>query len=75
MGSEVCDQQLGCLWQGEHLISISLSGFINYLDKNNPNKPLRVVKVSVSSTGETTITVSPAVLHWEHALSLCVWFV
>lgn len=49
MGSEVCDQQLGCLWQGNHLLSISLSGYINYLDKNNPNKPLRIVKVSVSS--------------------------
>lgn len=49
MGSEVCDQQLGCLWQGDHLLSISLSGYINYLDKNDPNKPLRVIKVSVWS--------------------------
>ncbi|XP_074085893.1 WD repeat-containing protein 1 [Macrotis lagotis] len=44
MGSNVLDQQLGCLWQKDHLISISLSGYINYLDKNNPNKPLRVIK-------------------------------
>ncbi|KAM8940104.1 WD repeat-containing protein 1 isoform 2-T2 [Pelodytes ibericus] len=44
IGSDVLDQQLGCLWQNEYLLSISLSGYINYLDKNNPNKPLRVVK-------------------------------
>ena len=46
MGSNVLDQQLGCLWQKDHLLSISLSGYINYLDKNNPSKPLRVIKVS-----------------------------
>lgn len=45
MGSTVLDQQLGCLWQKDHLLSISLSGYINYLDKNNPSKPLRVIKV------------------------------
>lgn len=44
MGSDVLDQQLGCLWQNNHLLSISLSGFINYLDKANPSKPLRVLK-------------------------------
>ncbi|XP_075276652.1 WD repeat-containing protein 1 [Opisthocomus hoazin] len=44
MGSNVLDQQLGCLWQKDHLLTISLSGYINYLDKNNPNKPLRVIK-------------------------------
>lgn len=53
MGSEVCDLQLGCLWQKDHLLSVSLSGYINYLDKNNPNRPLRVIKVSVRSARES----------------------
>uniref|UniRef100_A0A3Q1JTH0 Uncharacterized protein n=1 Tax=Anabas testudineus TaxID=64144 RepID=A0A3Q1JTH0_ANATE len=44
MGSDVTDQQLGCLWQKDHLLSISLSGYINYLDKNNPDRPIRTVK-------------------------------
>lgn len=35
---------VSCLWQGEHLLSVGLSGFITYLDKNNPEKPLRVIK-------------------------------
>lgn len=48
MGSTVLDQQLGCLWQKDHLLSISLSGYINYLDRNNPSKPLRVIKVRLS---------------------------
>ncbi|MCJ8739577.1 hypothetical protein PDJAM_G00048780 [Pangasius djambal] len=44
LGSDVLDQQLGCLWQKNHLLSISLSGYINYLDKNNPNRPIRTIK-------------------------------
>lgn len=44
MGNDLLDQQVSCLWVGKHLISVSLSGFINYLDVENPSKPLRVVK-------------------------------
>ena len=39
--------KVSCLWQGQHLLTVSLSGFIAYLDVNNPDKPIRVVKVSV----------------------------
>lgn len=46
MGADVLDQQLGCLWQKSHLLSVSLSGYINYLDRNNPDRPLRTIKVS-----------------------------
>ncbi|CAG7726267.1 unnamed protein product [Allacma fusca] len=44
MGSQVDDQQVSCIWQGPHLLTVSLSGFISYLDVNNPTKPLRIVK-------------------------------
>jgi len=44
LGDTVEDQQVSCLWQGQYLLSVSLSGFINYLDVNNPEKPLRVIK-------------------------------
>lgn len=44
MGNTVDDQQVSCLWQGDHLLTVSLSGFISYLDVNNPTKPLRVIK-------------------------------
>lgn len=56
MGSDVLDQQVSCLWQGQHLLSVSLSGFINYLDPNNPSKPLRVVtghNKSITALGVT----------------------
>ncbi|XP_050355006.1 actin-interacting protein 1 [Nymphalis io] len=43
MGTAVENQQVSCLWQGKHLLSVSLSGDINYLDIENPDKPLRVL--------------------------------
>ncbi|TMS19568.1 WD repeat-containing protein 1 [Larimichthys crocea] len=50
LGSDVADLQLGCLWQKDHLLSISLSGYINYLDKNNPDRPIRTIKLMFSLT-------------------------
>ncbi|XP_045478139.1 actin-interacting protein 1 [Harmonia axyridis] len=44
MGSSVDDQQVSCLWQGQYLLSVSLSGFISYLDVNDPTKPIKVIK-------------------------------
>lgn len=38
------DQQLGCLWLKNAIISVSLAGFIYYLDPANPSKPSRIVK-------------------------------
>ncbi|KAI8615598.1 WD40-repeat-containing domain protein [Chytriomyces sp. MP71] len=39
----VDNQQVGCLWQGEHLITVSLNGDINYISKDSAT-PIRVVK-------------------------------
>ncbi|KAM6979407.1 WD repeat-containing protein 1 [Aplochiton taeniatus] len=55
MGADVLDQQLGCLWQKEHLLSISLTGYINYLDKNNPDRPIRTVKGHSKSIQSLTV--------------------
>lgn len=38
--------QVSCLWQGNYLLSVALSGCITYLDVNNPSKPIRVIRVS-----------------------------
>lgn len=44
MGTTVDDQQVSCLWQGEHLLTVSLSGNISYLNVEDPTKPLRIIK-------------------------------
>ncbi|XP_017875112.1 actin-interacting protein 1 isoform X1 [Ceratina calcarata] len=57
MGTTVDDQQVSCLWQGNYLLSVSLSGFINYLDYDNPTKPLRIIKGHNKPI--TVLTLSP----------------
>ena len=47
MGEGVEDQQVGCLWSGPHLVSVSLSGFLNFLDLDNPSKVLVLVLLLV----------------------------
>uniref|UniRef100_H2Y5D5 Uncharacterized protein n=1 Tax=Ciona savignyi TaxID=51511 RepID=H2Y5D5_CIOSA len=44
MGTSVEDQQLGCLWQDDHIITVSLSGELKYLDRTNPDTPLKVIR-------------------------------
>lgn len=43
LGSDINDQQVGALWTQSHLISVSLSGAINYLNRDDPSKPLRIL--------------------------------
>ena len=38
--------QVSCLWQGENLLTVSLSGHINYLNLEDPTTPLKIVKVT-----------------------------
>jgi WD repeat-containing protein 1 (actin-interacting protein 1) len=35
-GDSVEDQQVGCLWQNNHVLTVSLSGRINYINVNAP---------------------------------------
>eukprot|EP00300_Choanocystis_sp_HF-7_P038758 c5606_g1_i1.p1 GENE.c5606_g1_i1~~c5606_g1_i1.p1 ORF type:complete len:596 (+),score=-21.25 c5606_g1_i1:1-1788(+) len=37
-------QILGSLWQGQYMLATGLNGYIYYLDSNNPDKPMRVLK-------------------------------
>ncbi len=46
-GEDLAWQQLGCLWQGETIMSASLNGFINYLDPAAPAAPVRSIQVPV----------------------------
>ncbi|CAK9298814.1 unnamed protein product [Gordionus sp. m RMFG-2023] len=42
-GNDVDDMQVGNLWQGFHLLSVSLSGYINYLDPKVA-EPVRILQ-------------------------------
>eukprot|EP00041_Stephanoeca_diplocostata_P039700 m.1637506 g.1637506 ORF g.1637506 m.1637506 type:complete len:600 (-) comp25916_c0_seq1:304-2103(-) len=56
-------QQLGCLAQGDYLISTSLNGYINYLDKANPDKPLRSLEGSAGNATAIAVDESAGKLY------------
>lgn len=56
------DMQVGCLWMGEYILTISLGGVINYLSQSSPNTPSRsfsghlrsITALTVAKEGEST---------------------
>ncbi|XP_005098277.1 actin-interacting protein 1 [Aplysia californica] len=44
LGKQVTDMQVGCLWQGDNIITVSLSGNFNYLDPASPASPKKIIK-------------------------------
>jgi len=68
-------QMLGCLWQGGELISMSLEGYLYYLDINNPSQPKKVIRghnkfitaLAFDSTANTIYSASydARVLAWN----------
>ena len=73
---QIEDQQLGCLWSGKHLVSVSLSGNINYLDPDSPAKPSKVIRghnkpiTKMTSRGDTLVTAGSdgRVIEWNVSL-------
>jgi WD40 repeat protein len=54
-GNSVEDQQVGCLWQGSTVLTVSLSGYINYLDVNGDVSITKVVKGHSKSITALTV--------------------
>lgn len=70
MGAQIEDQQLSCFWTSTgFLVSVSLSGFINFLDLEKPGAPSKVVKVlwtepcTPSRWARNRRTVCPSLAH------------
>ena len=42
-GTDIGDMQVGVVWTAKYILSVSLSGAINYLDPANPLQPVRVL--------------------------------
>lgn len=52
-GNQVEDQQVGCLWQGNHLLSVSLSGNISYLNFNNDPDTDKLILKQIKGHGKS----------------------
>jgi hypothetical protein len=45
IGTATEDMQLGAIWMENHLVTVSLSGYLNYISPECPDAPSRIVKV------------------------------
>lgn len=81
LGKQVNDMQVSCLWQEDYLITVSVSGFINYLDPANPSQPKKIVKghnkpitaMAVTDDGSTFYTGGSdgLIISWDARTSNC----
>jgi WD40 repeat protein len=65
-GNDLKDQQVGCLWSGTNILSVSLSGQITYLDREG-QKPLRIIRGHNKSI--TALTVAHSESHGTRIFS------
>lgn len=77
LGTTILDMQVGCIWQADQLLTVSLSGFINYLDRSNNSSPSRLIKghnrpiTSIATTEDRSQVYSAssdgAICRWDAA--------
>jgi WD repeat-containing protein 1 (actin-interacting protein 1) len=81
-GDSIDDQQVGCLWQNNHLLSVSLSGSINYLNSSTTetgpqNQILKTLKGhSKSITALEVVNVNtenPLIISGSHDGLIVYW--
>lgn len=78
------DQQMSALWHGSYMLTVSLSGQINYLDVANPSKPKLVVQghkenitaFAFESKSRTLYTSDLAgkLARWNMDSGMATWF-
>lgn len=80
----VDDQQMGALWHGKHIVTLSLNGQLNYLDAANPSAPKLIVQGHKENiTGAAyeaksnllwAADLSGRVARWDMATGAATWF-
>ncbi|KAI8911130.1 quinon protein alcohol dehydrogenase-like superfamily [Gorgonomyces haynaldii] len=71
--TDVDNQQVGCLWQGEYVITLSLSGDINYLDPRTGGTPVKVVKGSQKGMTSLTVAKDKTLFTGSYDGRVCAW--
>ncbi|XP_064630411.1 WD repeat-containing protein 1-like [Lineus longissimus] len=76
IGSAIEDMQLGAIWMDEHyLVTISLAGYLNYINPECPDAPSRIIKghnsgiyaLAPTEDGKTLFTAdgSGRIVYWD----------
>ncbi|KAJ1898208.1 WD40 repeat-like protein [Kickxella alabastrina] len=72
MGDEIGDQQVGNLWAGEHIISLSLSGNINKLQVG-VDAPVQVITGHQKTITAAVLTADKVLYTGSYDGKLCTW--
>lgn len=71
---QVKDMQVAVVWHKDHLVSLSLSGDLNYLDVNSPSKPKKIVQAhQVSILSLATDPARDLILTGSYDGVVCSW--
>lgn len=71
---QVKDMQVAVAWSKDFLVSLSLSGDLNYLDVNNPSKPKQIVQAhQVSILALATEPARDLILTGSYDGAVCAW--
>jgi WD40 repeat protein len=74
MGTETSDQQMSCVWHKDWIVSVSLSGALNYLDPANPGKPCKILVGHMESvTSLVTDPTNKRFFSADAAGQVCIW--
>nr|CCA21220.1 conserved hypothetical protein [Albugo laibachii Nc14] len=71
---ELADMQVAVVWKNDYMLSLSLSGNINYLDMMTPNQPKRIIQGHQVSI--TSLTMDPSrqvILTGSYDSIVCSW--
>ncbi|KAF6021051.1 WDR1 [Bugula neritina] len=72
LGTALLDMQVGCLWLGDFILTVSLSGNINYLDRSNPSSPSQIIK-GHNKQIEGIIAAGDTLYSADSEGKICVW--
>jgi WD40 repeat protein len=66
------DMQVACLWAGEQMISLSLSGDMNYLDAATPTAPRKIIPGHSCSVTALAISAQGAIVSSSYDGVVCL---
>lgn len=72
LGKSVPDMQVGCAWLGDTIITVSLSGNINYLDRSNPSSPSQIIK-GHSKQIKALLAAGDVLYSGDADGKICIW--
>lgn len=67
------DMQMGVLWSGNDIVTVSLSGVINYLDRDAPAQPKQVIEGHKAKVTDMVTNKKGRIYSCDSSGKVCAW--